>query len=57
MSKDININHTFVKTPVRITVDGVTYPLNGHNIEIVRKYWDTEDEKVLDKLVDFSFRI
>jgi hypothetical protein len=43
--------------PVRITVDGVTYPLNGRNIEIVKQYWETGDESVLDKLVNFSFSL
>jgi hypothetical protein len=54
MSKQIDINHTFVKIPVRITVDGVTYPRNQHNINVVKEYWETGDEAVLDKLVDFS---
>lgn len=50
MSKTIDINHTFVKTPVRITVDGTTYPLTKRNIDVVREYWETDDESVLEKL-------
>ena len=48
--KAIDINHTFVKTPVRITIDGKNYPITRRNIEIVNEYWDTNDETVLDKL-------
>jgi len=39
--KAIDINHTFVKTPVRITIDGKNYPITRRNIEIVNEYWDT----------------
>jgi hypothetical protein len=53
MSNDIDINHTFVKTPVRITVGGKKYPITQFNIDVVREYWDTHDPKVLDKLNDF----
>lgn len=54
MSQDIDINHTYVKTPVRITVGGKTYPNTKWNHDVVREYWDTLDPKVLDKLKDFA---
>jgi hypothetical protein len=53
MTEDIDIGHTFVKIPVRITVGGKKYPITQFNIDIVREYWDTKDPKVLDKLNDF----
>lgn len=53
MSKNIDINHTFVKVPVRITVDGTNYPITGWNIEVVNKYWETKDESILDRLKSF----
>lgn len=54
MSKTIDINHTFVKMPVRITIDGKTYPLTKWNVDVVNEYWETDDEAVLDKLKAFS---
>lgn len=57
MSKQIDINHTYVKVPIRITVDGVTYPRHQRNIEIVKEYWETGDESVLDKLTEASLLI
>lgn len=51
--KTIDINYTYVKTPVRITVGGKTYPNTGWNHKVVREYWETGDPKVLDNLKDF----
>lgn len=54
MSKSIDINHTRIKVPVRITVDGKNYPITQWNIKVVQEYWETDDEAVLDKLKDFA---
>lgn len=54
MSKQIDINHTFIKTPVRISIDGKNYPITKWNIDVVNEYWETGDEAVLDKLKDFA---
>lgn len=54
MSKQIDINHTFIKTPVRITIDGKNYPITRLNVKVVKEYWLTGDETVLDKLKDFA---
>ena len=53
MSKDIDIKARLVRTPETIVVDGVTYPNTQHNHDVVREYWATEDETVLDKLTNF----
>ena len=53
MSKNIDINHTFVKVPIRITIDGKNYPITGWNIKVINEYWETNDEAVLDNLKDF----
>jgi hypothetical protein len=50
MSKQIDINHILIKQPIRISVDGVDYPITRLNIDVVREYWETDDEAVLDKL-------
>ena len=54
LDKDIDINHTMIKVPVRITVDGKNYPIHKWNIEVVNKYWESKDESELDRLKDFS---
>jgi len=54
MSKDIQISEVLVRTPNVIQVDGVIYPRNQYNVNVVRKYWDTGDEAVLDKLTTVS---
>lgn len=57
MSRTIDINHTFVKTPVRITIDGKNYPITGWNVKVINEYWETGDETVLDKLKDFALEL
>lgn len=56
MAKDVNIEYTTIQVPTTIEVDGITYPLHQRNLEVVREYEASKDEKVLDKLVDFSFQ-
>ena len=50
MSKDIQISEVMVRMPNVIQVDGVIYPRTQFNVNIVRQYWETNDESVLDKL-------
>jgi hypothetical protein len=57
MTKDIHIDHTFIKTPYRIVIDGINYPIHKWNIGVIEEYWETDDESVLDKLKDFSLDI
>ena len=57
MTKDIHIDHTFIKTPYRIVIDGINYPIHKWNIRVIEEYWETDDESVLDKLKDFSLDI
>jgi len=54
MSKDIQIKYTLIRVPETITVDGVTYPRNQRNLDVVAEYEASQDENVLDKLVNFS---
>lgn len=57
MSKEIQIDYKHYRLPSKIVVDGVEYPKNQHNFNVIAEYNETEDEKVLDKLVNFSFEI
>lgn len=54
MSKKIDIGHTYIKIPVRITIDGENYPVHKWNIKVINEYWETGDEAVLDKLKEFA---
>ncbi len=54
MSKKIDIDHTLIKMPVRITIDDEDYPLTQWNVSVVREYWETNDESVLEKLKDLT---
>lgn len=54
MSKDIDIEYVMVKCPKVIKVDGVVYPTNQRNLDIVAEYNKTGDESVLDRLINFS---
>lgn len=54
MSKQVDIEHALIKTPVHITVDGKKYPLTGWNVSVVNEYWATDDEAILEKLKDFA---
>lgn len=54
MTKDINIEYKHYRLPSKIVVDGITYPNNQRNWEVIAEYNKTKDEKVLDKLVNFS---
>lgn len=53
-TKKIDINFSFVKMPVRITIDDVNYPITQHNLNVVRRYWENNDESELDKLSTVS---
>lgn len=57
MSKDIQIDYKHYRLPSKITVDGVTYPNNQRNWDVIAKYEATKDESELDKLINFSFQI
>lgn len=50
MSKQVNITYVLVKMPDHIEVDGVTYPRTQRNVDVVREYWETNDDSVLDRL-------
>lgn len=54
MSKDIQIKYKLIRVPETITVDGVAYPRNQRNLDVVAEYEATQDETVLNKLVNFS---
>lgn len=54
MGKDISIEYKNYKLPFKIVVDGVQYPNNQRNWDVIAEYNKTNDEKVLDKLVNFS---
>lgn len=54
MGKDINIEYKQYSLPFKIVVDGVEYPNNQRNWDVIAEYNETKDESVLDKLVNFS---
>ncbi len=54
MSKDIQIEYKQYKLPFKIVIDGVEYPNNQRNWDVIAEYNETKDEEVLDKLVNFS---
>ena len=54
MAKDIQIKYKIIRVPETITVDGITYPRNQRNLDIIDEYERTQDETTLDKLVNFS---
>lgn len=54
---EINIEKRIIEMPVKIVIDGKSYPINQRNVDVIRKYWATGDEKVLADLVDFSLDI
>lgn len=53
-SKPIHIEKTTISVPTKIEVDGVDYPITQYNIDIVRQYWVSGDEKILEKLSNVS---
>lgn len=57
MSKDINIKYKQYRLPFEIVIDGVTYPNNQHNWDVIAEYNETEDETVLNKLSNYSFNL
>jgi hypothetical protein len=56
MSKDIKIEYKQYKLPYKIIIDGVEYPNNQRNWDIIAEYNATKDETVLDKLTNFSIQ-
>jgi len=54
MSKDIQIEYKQYTLPFKIVIDGIKYPNNQRNWDIIAEYNKTGDESVLDKLVNFS---
>lgn len=54
--KKINIEKRTIEVPVKIEVDGKSYPIHQWNIDVVRKYEQTKDEVELDRLKDFSLQ-
>jgi hypothetical protein len=57
VSKVIDIEYVLIRVPKTITVDGFTYPRNQRNLDVVAEYEKTQDESVLDRLVNFSLDI
>lgn len=53
-NQKIDIQAIFVKTPVKITVGGKDYPNTKWNHDVVRKYWEALDPKILSDLKDFA---
>jgi hypothetical protein len=54
MSKDIQIEYKQYRLPFKIVIDGVEYPNNQRNWDVIAEYEKTKDEAVLDKLVNLS---
>ncbi len=54
---DIDIQLGQITVPVKITMNGKSYPIHPWNIDIVNEYRKTKDESVLKKLKDFSLAI
>lgn len=54
MSKDIQIEYKQYRLPFKIIVDGVKYPNNQRNWDVIAEYNETNDETVLDKLTNVS---
>ena len=54
MKKIIQITYKTIKLPIRIIIDGKTYPNHKRNFDVIREYETNKDEKVLDKLNDIS---
>lgn len=54
MSKKIKIDYKTYRIPAKIVVDGIDYPINQRNLDVVAEYEKTKDEAVLDKLINFS---
>ena len=54
MKKDIQIEYKQYRLPFKIVIDGVEYPNNQRNWDVIAEYNETKDEAVLDKLVNFS---
>ena len=52
--KEIKIEYATVYVPARIEIDGIVYPRHQWNFNVIKEYEKTKDEKVLDKLKDFS---
>ncbi len=50
----INIVKQVIEMPIKIEVDGESYPIHKWNIAIVREYEETKNEEVLKKLKNFS---
>lgn len=48
--KAVKVEYTNVRVPTSIVVDGISYPITGRNVDIVREYIKTKDDLVLDKL-------
>ncbi len=46
----IDIKTKTIEMPIKITVEGIKYPLTVRNVGAVVEYWETKDEKVLEKL-------
>lgn len=53
----IDIEIRTVVVPIKIEIDGKSYPITQYNRNIVEEYWATEKESVLGKLKDFSLDI
>ena len=57
MNKKVEIKYETIEIPKEINVDGTIYPRHKWNLDVVSEYKKTGDEKVLDKLKDFSLDI
>jgi hypothetical protein len=56
MGKDIQIEYKQYRLPYKIVVDGVEYPNNQRNWDVIAEYNKTKDETVLDKLTKISIQ-
>lgn len=56
-NKKVKIEKRTIEVPVKIEVDGKSYPIHQWNVDVIREWELTEDESVLERLKSFSLDI
>lgn len=49
-----DIEEKLVRTPTKIVVDGVNYPITHWNIRVVKDYWNSGQQGRLNRLKNFA---
>jgi len=57
MKNKIIIEKRIIEVPSKIEVNGKSYPIHQWNVDVVKKYEETKDEKILEQLKDFSLEL